>query len=177
MGINSMIVNIVFVLIEVIKYLIVFSLILHGKFCSERRVYFGILTILISILLGCVIPKQPLLIILIFISIMFLYDGREQNKMIYFAIAFIGINYLDSIDYAITGYFISGNLERLFIHYNIIERLLGGLGSVIILLLIAIVNKNNQKYYLKSKVLYSQCMLFLGAMTGFFVVITTLLLY
>lgn len=52
-----MIVNIVFVLIEVIKYLIVFSLILHGKFCSERRVYFGILTILISILLGCVIPK------------------------------------------------------------------------------------------------------------------------
>lgn len=172
-----MIVNIVFVLIEVIKYLIVFSLILHGKFCSERRVYFGILTILISILLGCVIPKQPLLIILIFISIMFLYDGREQNKMIYFAIAFIGINYLDSIDYAITGYFISGNLERLFIHYNIIERLLGGLGSVIILLLIAIVNKNNQKYYLKSKVLYSQCMLFLGAMTGFFVVITTLLLY
>lgn len=124
-------------IIELVKYYIIFTYILHGKIKTKKNMLYGILIIMCSI--GCLFVLNEsnlyaISIIVILLLVLVVYDGYICNKIMLYLLTVLFVNYCDSLAMILLGmlykkrscmFFHKYNQEyknrrRLFSHYRIV---------------------------------------------------------
>lgn len=93
-------------IIELVKYYIIFTYILHGKIKTKKNMLYGILIIMCSI--GCLFVLNEsnlyaISIIVILLLVLVVYDGYICNKIMLYLLTVLFVNYCDSLAMILLG--------------------------------------------------------------------------
>lgn len=168
-------------IVEIIKFFIIFSIMLKGKIYRSKRLWIGCLIVFAEVIFFSFCLKNDDFIISIIIfgsALSVMYNGNAKNKILLFMLAILLVNYVDTLCYGIMGILLHGNVWWYFIHsiQNIVVY-----GSIFVIAVLAaisvvytkIVNRN----WLVCQIQIFQCLLLNGAMIGLYAIIMIIPLF
>ena len=168
-------------LLDIMKYITIYSLIFHGKIYKNKASVVKAFILTAFLFMQTFILQSGSLIILVFIScliLLCLYEGKYKNKIILFLLTWISVNYLDTICYLFLGGAIRDNVVWYYSHAPVNIKLIENIVAEFIILLVAwIYTRNNHKRWFEAKLNIRQCILLLGAMLGLYIVFITFILF
>ena len=129
-------------IIELVKYYIIFTYILHGKIKTKKNMLYGILIIMCSI--GCLFVLNEsnlyaISIIVILLLVLVVYDGYICNKIMLYLLTVLFVNYCDSLAMILLGMLYKKDPVCFFINTTKSIKIGEGCLAIIGLLFIAII--------------------------------------
>lgn len=168
-------------IVEIIKFFIIFSIMLKGKIYRSKRLWIGCLIVFAEVIFFSFCLKNDDFIISIIIfgsALSVMYNGNAKNKILLFMLAILLVNYVDTLCYGIMGILLHGNVWWYFIHsiQNIV--IYGSIFVIAVLAAISVVyTKIVNKNWLVCQIQIFQCLLLNGAMIGLYAIIMIIPLF
>lgn len=167
-------------IIELVKYYIIFTYILHGKIKTKKNMLYGILIIMCSI--GCLFVLNEsnlyaISIIVILLLVLVVYDGYICNKIMLYLLTVLFVNYCDSLAMILLGMLYKKDPVCFFINTTKSIKIGEGCLAIIGLLFIAEIFHKRNNNWLKKKMSLMQCALLVMAMIGLYIILGTMLIY
>lgn len=166
--------------IELVKYYIIFSCMLHGKIKTKKNLLFGVLVIICST--GCLFilnenNSYAVSIIAILLLVFVVYEGNISNKIMLYLLAVLFVNYCDSLAMVLLGLAYKKDPTWFFINTTKSIKIVEGCLAIVGLLILAKIFHKRKINWIKRKISFMQCALLSMAMIGLYIILGTMLIY